>query len=493
MGYIILLWALIGISVYAFLIRNKFYKTSQEYKEVVKRFEAYKETTKRQAKADKKRIEELAKYQHIIDVEEAAAKIKRDALNTRERVKREALEHRDKIQAECRQMIDSANKSKAEIEQQELESQQRAESHESVVKAMQNIINGYGDEYLSPNRPVIDELAEEYAFHEAGNKLKEAKKAIKKLIKKGQAAQCDYIEDYRKATAIEFVLDSFNGKVDAIISRIKPHNHDKLEEQILDAYSVVNHNGKAFRNARITKAYLNATLEQLKCAAIVQKVKQRDKEEQQQIKEQMREEARAKKEYEKALKEAEKEEKIIQKAMREAEEKLLLAADEERSKYEDEISELRANLEEALARSERSISMAQQTKQGHVYIISNMGSFGEDVFKVGLTRRLEPMERVKELGDASVPFEFDVHAMVFSSDAPALEKKLHELLEANRVNKVNHRKEFFRVPISEIKQAVEEAGYTVQWTLRAEATEYRESCRLEKFAGGLLEEFGRKS
>ncbi|MEB3268804.1 MAG: GIY-YIG nuclease family protein, partial [Leptolyngbya sp.] len=94
--------------------------------------------------------------------------------------------------------------------------------------------------------------------------------------------------------------------------------------------------------------------------------------------------------------------------------------------------------------------------------------------------------------DASVPFEFDVHAMVFSSDAPALERKLHELLEANRVNKVNPRKEFFRVPISEIKQALEESGYTVQWTLRAEAAEYRESCRLEKYADGLLEVSGQQ-
>ena len=98
--------------------------------------------------------------------------------------------------------------------------------------------------------------------------------------------------------------------------------------------------------------------------------------------------------------------------------------------------------------------MAQQTKQGHVYIISNIGSFGENVLKIGLTRRLDPMDRVKELGDASVPFSFDVHAMIHSENAPSLEKQLHDMFGNERVNMVNHRKEYFNVSIAEVKYKI---------------------------------------
>ena len=89
-----------------------------------------------------------------------------------------------------------------------------------------------------------------------------------------------------------------------------------------------------------------------------------------------------------------------------------------------------------------------------MYVISNIGSFGEGIYKIGLTRRLEPYDRVKELGDASVPFEFDVHAMIFSDDAPALENTLHRHFRDRELNKVNHRKEFFRVDIDEIEEVV---------------------------------------
>lgn len=124
--------------------------------------------------------------------------------------------------------------------------------------------------------------------------------------------------------------------------------------------------------------------------------------------------------------------------------------------------------------------MAQQTKTGHVYVISNVGSFGEDVFKIGLTRRLEPADRIRELGDASVPFEFDVHAMILSDDAPALERALHRHFLASQVNKVNPRKEFFRVPLSFVREEIEKLGISASWTMTAQAAEYRESLAIEK-------------
>ena len=110
---------------------------------------------------------------------------------------------------------------------------------------------------------------------------------------------------------------------------------------------------------------------------------------------------------------------------------------------------------EAEEKNQRALSMAQQTKRGNVYVISNIGSFGENVYKVGMTRRLEPMDRVRELGDASVPFPFDVHAIIESDDAPALENTLHKALALMQVNKVNPRKEFFRVSLSDIHEIKE--------------------------------------
>ena len=182
----------------------------------------------------------------------------------------------------------------------------------------------------------------------------------------------------------------------------------------------------------------------------------------------------------KARKETEKEEKMLAKAMKEAEAKLSQAAADQKTKYEDEINEIRQRLLEAEEKGKRALSMAQQTKQGHVYIISNIGSFGENILKIGLTRRLEPLDRIKELGDASVPFQFDIHAMIHSDNAPNLEKELHKAFNKERVNKVNYRKEFFNIRLSDVKTKIQELKLETHWTMKAEALEYRESLQIEK-------------
>lgn len=123
--------------------------------------------------------------------------------------------------------------------------------------------------------------------------------------------------------------------------------------------------------------------------------------------------------------------------------------------------------------------MAQQTKKGHVYVISNLGSFGENVYKIGLTRRLDPAERVRELGDASVPFSFDIHAMIASDDAPALENQLHKEFAHRRVNAVNLRKEFFRVSLDDIRKKVEAVtGKESDFVMTILAEEYYQTQRM---------------
>lgn len=140
-----------------------------------------------------------------------------------------------------------------------------------------------------------------------------------------------------------------------------------------------------------------------------------------------------------------------------------------------QIEELKMALQRAEERRERAISMAQQTRCGYVYIISNIGSFGEGIYKIGMTRRIEPMQRVNELGDASVPFPFDVHAMIYSEDAPGLESYLHKVFENKKVNAVNWRKEYFRVALDEIREEVERFGVQCQWVEQPNAQQYRDS------------------
>ncbi|WP_028890432.1 DUF4041 domain-containing protein [Tenacibaculum ovolyticum] len=373
------------------------------------------------------------------------------------------------------EMEATAEKRAIEVAGEAWEVKQNATHYEATLKAMKNRVKGYGDEYLVPNESLLDELAEEYNHTVAGRDLNNVRVLIKSMIKNHEVADCDYVIEERKRTAIEFVIDAFNGKVDSIMSKVKHDNYGVLEQKLKDAYRLVNHNGKAFKNARIAKRYYDVILEQLKLSVIVQELKNKDREEQKVIREAIREEEKARREYEKAVKDAEKEERLLAKALKEAEMKFKSAALEEKEKYEEELNKLKEDLIIAKEKGNRALSMAQQTKQGHVYVISNIGSFGENIFKIGLTRRLNPLDRVKELGDASVPFSFDVHAMIHSEDAPKLEKELHSVFKNNQVNKVNSRKEFFNLQLTDIKNEVASMNLNPHWTMKAEAQEYRES------------------
>ncbi len=384
--------------------------------------------------------------------------------------------------AESSRIIEEANRKAEEIAGDAYRSLRETEHLEATAKAMKNAIKGYGDEYLVPNQAALDDLADEYTHKQAGVDLKTARARTKQMVATGTAATCDYAEARRKETAVRFVLDAFNGKVDSTLFTVRHNNFGKLRQEIIDAFHLVNEHGKAFRNARILAEYRDARQTELKWAVAVMELQLQEREEQRRIKQEMREEERARREYEKAAKEAEREENLLQKLMTEAHEKLKAASEEERAEYERKIKELEQKYREAEERNQRALSMAQQTKRGHVYVISNVGSFGDDVFKIGLTRRLEPLDRVKELGDASVPFDFDVHAMIYNEDAPSLEATLHQVFADFQVNRVNPRKEFFRVGIKDIREVLDKIGIEAKWTMLGEAKEYRETMAIEREA-----------
>lgn len=381
---------------------------------------------------------------------------------------------------QSKKMIADAEAKAKEIAGEAYEIAGKAKDLEQTVTAMKNIISGYGTQYLKPTYALLDELAADFGHTEAGQKLKDARENSARMVRTGLAAVCDYVEANRKATAIAFVVDAFNGKVDSILTKTKKDNYGTLEQKIKDAFQLVNYNGTAFRNARITPEYLDARLEELKWGTVVSELKAQAQEEQRRLREQMREEERARREYEKAMKDAAKEEEMLRKAMEKAQQQMATANEAKKAEFEAKLADLQKKLEEAEERGKRALSMAQQTKHGNVYVISNIGSFGENVYKVGMTRRLEPLDRVKELGDASVPFPFDVHAIIETDDAPALETNLHRALSLMQMNKVNPRKEFFKVQLADIRALVEKAGLKANWTIEAAAAEYRETLAIEE-------------
>jgi len=351
---------------------------------------------------------------------------------------------------------------------------------EEAIPALWNEVNGYGDRYVIPTRSVLDDLAADFGHTEAGEELRAAREQSRRLVELQQAAACNYKEEDRRDRANRFVIDAFNGRVDAILSRTKHDNYGTLEREIRDAFSVVNLNGLAFRDARILPAYLDARLAELKWAVVVQELRLKEREEQRAIQERIREEDKARREYERAMQEAAREEAAIKQAMDKARAEAEHASAGERAELEAELAELTQRLADAEAKGQRALSMAEQTRAGNVYVISNIGSFGDGVLKIGMPRRLIPEDRIKELGDASVPFGFDVHAMIRSDDAPALERMLHAAFDDARINKVNYRKEFFRIPLERLRNLAAEKGLEVTFTMASEAREYRETVALEK-------------
>lgn len=384
-------------------------------------------------------------------------------------------------QARARYIVDEARRKANEIAAEALVALSEYKVNEARLRAIRNLIDGYGSDYLVPPRSVLDDMGDEFDHQKAGQELKEIKARVREMTKQGSGASCDYVQDRRKDTAIAFVLDAFNGKVEAILSRVRTENVGKLRAQIKDAFLLVNANGVAFRNARISDDYLSLRVRELDMAAAVVELKRQDDEEQRRIRERIREEEKAQRDYDRALKDAAKDEDSARKALEKARAELASSGAAERAKFEARMRDLEERLRVAEEKNKRALSMAQQTRAGHIYVISNIGSFGEDVYKIGMTRRLEPLDRVRELGDASVPFEFDVHAMIYSDDAPLLERRLHKQFALSQVNKGNQRKEFFRTPLTQIRLALEQMGNSeIHWTLAAEARQFRETQALER-------------
>lgn len=269
---------------------------------------------------------------------------------------------------------------------------------------------------------------------------------------------------------IKLTLRAFNSECDIIINNVNWKNYDKSKEKIIKSFDFYNKYNQS-KKIIIERKYLNLKLEELRFVYEEQERKQQEKDEQRAIRERIREEERLKKDIIASEKEEEKYKQLLDKAKEEA----LKASGSKLNELQEKIAQLSKSLEEAQEKNKRALSMAQQTKSGYVYIISNIGSFGENVFKIGMTRRLDPYDRVRELGDASVPFEFDVHAMIPCDDAPALEGKLHSKFEKYKVNLINNRREFFKIPIDIVEKELKEELSDISFTKEVIAEQYYRS------------------
>lgn len=279
------------------------------------------------------------------------------------------------------------------------------------------------------------------------------------------------------------ILRCFNAECKSIIEGVTVKNVDTTRAKIQRAFEAIN---KIFMvdGVQISQKYLSSKYEELSMVYAYMVKEDEEREQRKAIREQMVEEEKVRREIDAAKKKIEKEEAQFTNERDKLMAYMQKAKDDiERKLYIDKISELEEKLKAISADKENVLQREQNTRAGFVYIISNIGSFGESVFKIGMTRRLEPMDRIAELSSASVPFPFDVHALIFSDDAPGLESILHQIFNDKRVNKINARKEFFRVDLDEIKQVVlKNHNATVKFVDVPDAIEYRETLKLSEAA-----------
>jgi hypothetical protein len=333
------------------------------------------------------------------------------------------------------------------------------------------------------------------ASHEYKTRLDNGRERQEAMIKNGAAATGNMFWEVNGSKAegrklvndmLKLVIRSFNNEADYCVDNVKFNNIGLGEKRIRQSFDACNRLGRVMA-VRLSDGYINLKLDELRLAHEFQVKKQEEKEEAKRVRDELREQQKLEQEIRAAREKIDKDRKHFATALRDLNVRLeKVATEEERALLLAEISEIEAG-ESNLDSAEKLIDYREQNaKAGYVYVISNIGAFGEGVFKIGMTRRLEPMERIDELGDASVPFWFDVHAMVFSDNAPALEAKLHERFAAGRLNKVNGRKEFFRADISEIESIIR-ANYSavVEVTHEAAAEQYRESLRMTMPKSGI--------
>lgn len=376
----------------------------------------------------------------------------------------------------------------------------QASKLDAQIREKEKVLNGLESKIASKKSQLIifddDILVQEFGLYsprysyntsdEYKEQLKNVRDQQKDCLKKGNAAtgSTNFTYNNSKSQGDKMVKDmqklllrAFNSECDETIANVKFNNYDMSLKKITSSCEAISKLGKML-SISITPAYFNLKKKELTLALEYQIKKQEEKEQLKAARAEQREQAKAQKEIEEQRKKIEKEQNHYQSAYEKLKSQLATNPDDKdlldkKSELEDKLSDIDKALIDIDYRQ-------ANMKAGYVYIISNIGAFGENVYKIGMTRRLDPQDRIDELGDASVPFNFDVHAMIFSDDAPALESALHRAFEDKKVNMVNQRREFFNVSLEEIKKVIKEHfDKTVEFVDVPDAEQYRISQKIK--------------
>lgn len=353
------------------------------------------------------------------------------------------------------------------------------------IVSLKNQIVIMDDEILFQNLALYKPKYDLCNSEEYKERLQNIRDQQKQLIKSNSAVSGDkswvlngsreqgdkMVKDMQK-----LLLRAFNSECDEVIGKVKYNNIEASEKRIRTSCDAISKLGKMMHIV-ITRPYYDLKIQELYLAFEYQQKKQEEKEAMKEARAEMREAAKLQKEIEEQRKKIEKEQTHYQTAYQNLLKQL------EENPADTDLLNKKAELEQNLEEIEKAIKDVDyreaNQRAGYVYVISNVGAFGENVYKIGMTRRLNPQDRVDELGDASVPFDFDVHAMIFSDDAPALENALHKAFENKKVNMVNQRREFFNVTLDEIKEVVRKNyDKTVEFIDYPDAQQYRESQKI---------------
>ena len=269
-------------------------------------------------------------------------------------------------------------------------------------------------------------------------------------------------------------LMAFNSQVDSIIEAASARNYEASLAKIFKAAEVVERQCTV-TGVRIKPNYVELRARELQLAVDHLKAKQLEKELEKERKAELREQAKAERELQAERERLEKERQHYLNVLKTVEE---IGDEAETARLKQQIVEIEKGINDVEKRE-------ANIRAGYVYVISNIGSFGERMVKIGMTRRLDPMDRVRELGDASVPFNFDVHALFFSDDAVSVETELHHRFAARRVNRINARREFFYATPAEVREALKDiAGNLLEFTEEPEAEQYRLSLEEARASAG---------
>lgn len=391
--------------------------------------------------------------------------------------------------ADVRKLIDAEHEKLQSVRNEVAEAESRIAAMVAQAKDLQEQILVFEEQLLLESFALYVPKFKLSGSAEYKERLDGIRAEQKSLIKEGAAATGakDWTVNGKKAEGrklvndmIKLVIRSFNNESDYCVDNVKFDNVELGEKRIRQSFDTCNRLGRVM-SVELSDRYLNLKLDELHLAHEFQLKKQEEKEEAKRVREELREQQKLEQEIRAARDKIAKERKHFVAALRDLHVRLEKTdTAEERSALLVRIAETEAG-KAALDDEEKVIDYRERNaKAGYVYVVSNVGAFGEGVYKIGMTRRLDPMERVDELGDASVPFWFDVHAMVFSDNAPALEAKLHERFASGRLNKINARKEFFRADIREIEAVIRaDFDVAVEVAHEAPAEQYRESLRMD--------------